>query len=77
VDIGFDPWSPTLGSVGHVSDKAAAAIASAAAIELNQNIAQQSDLNSMYYSGKVSNPYRPNTGWSQALISRLFPNSRL
>jgi endo-1,3(4)-beta-glucanase len=76
VDVGFDPWSPALGSVRHVSNDAARAIANAAAIELNQNIAQQSDLNSMYYSGKVSLPYLSNTG-SQVLIYRLFPNLRL
>jgi endo-1,3(4)-beta-glucanase len=53
VDIGFDPWSPRTGSVSRVSDDAAAAINSAAAIELAQDISGQSNLNSMYYSGKV------------------------
>ncbi|OCK79392.1 glycoside hydrolase family 81 protein [Lepidopterella palustris CBS 459.81] len=56
-EIGFAPWSPSgngaTGSVGKtLSNAAIAAINSAGASELNQNIIAQTSLNSMYYSGK-------------------------
>jgi endo-1,3(4)-beta-glucanase len=53
VDIGFDPWSPKLGSVKAVSGAAAQAISNAASVELAENMDDQSNLNSMYYSGKA------------------------
>lgn len=56
VDIGFAPWSPSLGSVGVLSDEAITAINDAAATELNEDINAQTNLNSMYFSGKVSKP---------------------
>jgi endo-1,3(4)-beta-glucanase len=54
VDIGFDPWSPKQHSVKTVSSAAAQAINNAASVELAQDMNKQSNLNSMYYSGKVN-----------------------
>lgn len=53
-DMGFAPWSPDLGSQGTISQTAIEAMASVAASEVSQNMSAQTDLNSMYYSGKVS-----------------------
>lgn len=55
-DMGFGPWSPkTAGQSKAVSQRAVAAISSAGAVELGQDMVKQTNLNSMYYSGKVSN----------------------
>ncbi|KXG53591.1 Glycoside hydrolase, family 81 [Penicillium griseofulvum] len=53
VDIGFAPWSTTQGSVHELSAAARHAIIEAAPKELQQNISEQTALNSMYYSGKA------------------------
>jgi endo-1,3(4)-beta-glucanase len=53
IDIGFAPWSTTDGSVHELSAAAQQAIIQAAPHELKQNIPEQTDLNSMYYSGKA------------------------
>ncbi|KAJ5543435.1 hypothetical protein N7535_005859 [Penicillium sp. DV-2018c] len=53
VDMGFAPWSPTKGSVHDLSPAAQKAILKVAPQELKQNISEQTDLNSMYYSGKA------------------------
>lgn len=52
-DIGLAPWSPSTGTVTSVSTTAKQLINQAAALELSQNMAAQTDLNSMYYSGKA------------------------
>jgi endo-1,3(4)-beta-glucanase len=54
VDMGFAPWKPGHGSQSTLSPNAIAAIQNAAASEVSQNMTQQTDLNSFYYSGKVS-----------------------
>lgn len=54
VDMGFAPWRPGYGSQSNLSPHAIAAIRNAAASEVSQNMTQQTDLNSFYYSGKVS-----------------------
>jgi endo-1,3(4)-beta-glucanase len=73
VDIGFDPWSPKLGNVKAVSSAAAQAINNAASIELAEDMDKQSNLNSMYYSGKVC---RSDILFLVVLTDdRLFPNS--
>src|ERR1700712_5597662 len=54
VDIGFKPWSPRHGNIHAVSNRAAQAVNSAAGLELEQNMTYYTDLNSMYYCGKVS-----------------------
>ncbi|KAF2153956.1 glycoside hydrolase family 81 protein [Myriangium duriaei CBS 260.36] len=51
-DIGFAPWSPSTGSVTKVSAAAQQLIVQAATSELSQNMPSQTNLNSMYYSGK-------------------------
>lgn len=53
VDIGFAPWSTRHGSANHLSSSAKRAILKIAPEEMKQNISEQSDLNSMYYSGKA------------------------
>lgn len=53
VDIGFAPWSPLHGSVHELSEAARQKILKVAPVELKQDIESQSDLNSMYYSGKA------------------------
>ncbi|OJJ75131.1 hypothetical protein ASPBRDRAFT_53082 [Aspergillus brasiliensis CBS 101740] len=51
--MGFDPWSVSAGSVNNLSAAAKQVILSVAPTELNQSIDQQTNLNSMYYSGKA------------------------
>jgi endo-1,3(4)-beta-glucanase len=52
--MGFAPWGPTLGSASvPLSAAAIAVISSIAASEVSQNMSEQTNLNSMYYSGKV------------------------
>ena len=53
IDMGFAPWSPTKGSVNTLSANARQAIFQVAPIELKQDIDNQTNLNSMYYSGKA------------------------
>lgn len=53
VDMGFAPWSATSGNVHALSPQAKKAIVEVAPYELQQNISEQSNLNSMYYSGKA------------------------
>lgn len=53
VSMSFVPWSPTEGNKRTLSAAAAAKILAVAQSELSQNISAQTNLNSMYYSGKV------------------------
>lgn len=53
VDMGFSPWSTTQGNVHTLSQAAQQAILQVAPEELQQDMEQQTDLNSMYYSGKA------------------------
>jgi len=52
VDMEFAPYQPGFGSIRAVSADAVAAINSAATSELQQNMSEMSNLDSMYYSGK-------------------------
>lgn len=52
IDMGFSPWSPSTGSIRSVSPAAAQLINQAGTYELSEDIVAQTDLNSMYYSGK-------------------------
>ena len=54
VTMEFAPWSPQRGSMKQLSETAKAAILTVASQEISQNMAAQTDLNSMYFSGKVS-----------------------
>lgn len=62
-DIGFDPWSPRLGSVGSkgsaatVSEDAKAAIIKAAKVELARDITKLTNLTSKYYGGIAFSVY--------------------
>ena len=51
-DMGFAPWSPTLRSRGVLPASAVPLIQNVSAMELNQDFNAQTNLNSMYFSGK-------------------------
>ena len=52
-NMGFLPWSPQAGTVSAISDATKQKIHSIAQQEVSQNILQQTDQGSMYFSGKV------------------------
>lgn len=53
-DMGFAPWRPEgTGNTTGLSDSAIAMIQNISALEASQNMSSQTDLNSMYYSGKA------------------------
>jgi endo-1,3(4)-beta-glucanase len=54
ISMGFAPWSPSLPNKQMLSGTAISVIQSVAAGEVSQNMSQQTNLDSMYYSGKVS-----------------------
>lgn len=56
ISMTFLPWTPTQGSRGTLSAATRAQILAVAQSELSQDISAQTNLNSMYYSGKVSLP---------------------
>ncbi|KAI5289580.1 hypothetical protein KEM54_003626 [Ascosphaera aggregata] len=51
IDMDFAPWKPGSGS-GELSDEAKPIISSVSATELRQDMVSQTDVDSMYYSGK-------------------------
>lgn len=53
INMGFAPWHAERGSLDRLSDKAKTAIRAAAAKELSQNVVRQTNLGSMYFSGKA------------------------
>ncbi|QSZ30780.1 hypothetical protein DSL72_000338 [Monilinia vaccinii-corymbosi] len=53
VSLNFAPWSPSKGSSNSISAAAISVIANVAASEISQNMTAQTNLNSMYYSGKA------------------------
>lgn len=53
VSMGFAPWDPAKGPKDQLSDSAIETITPVALKELSQNMSQQSDQDSMYYSGKA------------------------
>lgn len=53
VDLGFAPWTHTNGSITQLSPTAISAIIPVARSEVAENMTAQTDLSSMYYSGKV------------------------
>lgn len=53
MDIGFAPWTPSTGTKTHISSKAQAMIQRVAISEINQDIDGQTNLDSMYFSGKA------------------------
>ncbi|KAK4148773.1 glycoside hydrolase [Chaetomidium leptoderma] len=52
-NIGFLPWSPQAGTISAISDETKKLIRNIAQQEVSQNILEQTDLNSMYFSGKA------------------------
>lgn len=59
VSMSFLPWSSDQGTRSQLSASAKSLILQTAQSELSQDIGAQTDLNSMYYSGKVSNAPTP------------------
>ncbi|KAL2756000.1 glycoside hydrolase family 81 protein [Sodiomyces alcalophilus JCM 7366] len=53
VDMTFAPWDPERGTLTKMSDQARAAVRRVAIREASQDMAEQSDLDSMYFSGKA------------------------
>ncbi|OAA51792.1 glycosyl hydrolase [Metarhizium rileyi] len=53
IEMDFAPWHPEKGSMKELSDKAKDMIRAAAAKELSQNMPAQTQLDSMYFSGKA------------------------
>ncbi|KKZ63595.1 endo-1,3(4)-beta-glucanase [[Emmonsia] crescens] len=53
VDMGFAPWNPDAGANAALSNAAKQTIKDVAPNELSQDIHKQTDLNSMYFSGKA------------------------
>lgn len=63
-DVGFDPWSPRLGSVGSadapggtISDRAKSAVSSVGKLELQGDITVLTNLTSKYYGGIAFSMY--------------------
>lgn len=54
IKMDFSPWHPEKGSINKLSDRSKSLIHAAAAKEVSQNMIAQSNLDSMYFSGKVS-----------------------
>lgn len=52
-DMNFAPWTPALGSRSSISSFAASIVQQVAVSEVNQNYDIQTDLDSMYFSGKA------------------------
>lgn len=59
ISMSFLPWSNTEGTKNRVSAAAKARILQVAQSELSQDINAQTNLNSMYYSGKVGTVIKP------------------
>lgn len=75
VSMTFLPWSPTEGSKKTLSAAAQARILAVAQSELSQDISAQTNLNSMYYSGKASvlGPYDSSSRLAN-ISGRLLPS---
>jgi endo-1,3(4)-beta-glucanase len=57
VSMGFAPWNPVSKNEPNYSASAIQIIANAAASEVSQDISGQTNLDSMYFSGKVCHLY--------------------
>jgi endo-1,3(4)-beta-glucanase len=57
IDMGLAPWSPGGRSRAALSEAAKQTIRNVAPSELSQNVAEQTDLDSMYFSGKALNKF--------------------
>lgn len=66
IHMDLSPWHPEKGNMTRLSDHAKSLIHAAALKELSQNMIAQSNLDSMYFSGKVSEPFS---------IDRLFTDT--
>lgn len=79
--MGFAPWSPATGSVDTLPQAAMSIINSAAQTELSEDMAAQTNLDSMYFSGKalakfaavvyVANDLAKNPGLAAAGLTKL------
>ncbi|EEH35926.2 endo-1,3(4)-beta-glucanase [Paracoccidioides lutzii Pb01] len=57
VNIGFGPWNPNTGTEATLSNATKQRIRHVAPSELSQDISRQTNLNSMYFSGKALNKF--------------------
>ncbi|KAL8831210.1 MAG: hypothetical protein Q9191_000991 [Dirinaria sp. TL-2023a] len=81
VTVGFAPWSPSSGSNVAIPADAQEAVENAGTSELSQDMDSQSNLNSMYYSGKALSKFATaiyavhdlagNSGLSDAGLAKL------
>jgi len=83
ISMGFAPWDPAKGPKDALSDSSIKTITPGALKELSQSVDQQSNQDSMYFSGKVRQPieqYGEIEGKVGHLITcldyRLWPNSQ-
>lgn len=58
LDLNFAPWSPSKRSSNAISSAAISTIANIAASEISQDMTAQTNLDSMYFSGKVCTIHR-------------------
>ncbi|KAB8299979.1 hypothetical protein EYC80_000221 [Monilinia laxa] len=85
--LNFAPWSPSKGSSNSISAAAISTISKVAASEISQNMTAQTNLNSMYYSGKAlakfagivytTHDFLGNTSLAQAGLNTLKQNFAL
>ncbi|KAF5525131.1 putative endo-1,3(4)-beta-glucanase [Colletotrichum aenigma] len=81
VSMGFAPWSPEKGPLTTISEQAKTVIRGIATQEVSQDMSAQSDLDSMYFSGKALakfailivaiNDVVKDTGLAQSALPRL------
>lgn len=57
IGMGFNPWTTSHGNVKEISTAAQQVITKVAPTELGQDMESQTDLNSMYFSGKALNKF--------------------
>ena len=75
LSIGFGPWKPDARRPLQISDSAMRTIKPIADGEVNQDIGAQTNLDSMYFSGKVCTRSRFNCTQLLTRRARLSPNS--
>ena len=68
ISMGFAPWDPEKGNMTNLSDRAKSLIHAAASKEISQNMVAQSNIDSMYFGGKVKGIWNGRKEWNlQAL----------
>ncbi|RFU75339.1 glycoside hydrolase family 81 [Trichoderma arundinaceum] len=75
IDMAFAPWDPEKGSVERLSHHAKSIIRAAAAREVAENMIAQSNLDSMYFSGKAT-LYHTGMGQLKAAFATFAANEQ-